>query len=274
MVPIEDEKFLLASGSTSIDTMVSADPTVAEAGLLPSHFQEQLVCIRGKSAGETQIVFRSAARQEIGRLDVRVFPRISRSVKFFLVKDQAGHWTIRDERQVRKWVETTNELILGPQANVYFRVKSVEPLPVKGNRGAIIHFEPFNISVPKTASHKNWHDITARGDPDPKVFNVFCVWDFYGGSHWDAFVAARSPVDASKMALSGANVNMCIIKDQTSTSAAGVFAHEAVHYLSRLIGVDHSSQDHRLMRDEGQGIPGRFLSRAEIEGIHKWAAKA
>jgi hypothetical protein len=175
---------------------------------------------------------------------------------------------------VRQWVKTSNKRILGPQANVFFEVKSVKSQPVKRDLGVHIPFNEFDIFIPKTAGHKNWHDITEPGDLDAKVFNVFCVWDFImSGGGWAAFVAAKNPVTAQSMAAEGANLNMCIMKDNISIDAATVFAHEAVHYLSRHVGVQHTTEKHRLMGEEGQTLPGRLLSRPEIEAIHKWSAK-
>jgi hypothetical protein len=83
MVPDGGEKFLLVVEGPAIGTTKSADRSVAEAAVVPSHFQEPLVCVRGKSIGETRIVFNNTAAKEIGILDVRVFPAVRRFVRFF-----------------------------------------------------------------------------------------------------------------------------------------------------------------------------------------------
>lgn len=276
MVPYGGEKYLLLTPHfCTIASVSSTNAAVAEAAVVPSHFREPLLCLRGKALGKAQIVLRNGLGQEVGCLDLQVFPEIRRIVKFYLVKDSAHppHQTKRTAAELTAIVQESNKRILGPQANAYFELPPrVLPAPVRRNLGNVISFHPFTISVPRTPSHRNWHDITQHGDLDPKVFNVFCVWDF-SLENWDGFVGAKNRVGSTRMARSGANVNMCIIKDYPSTSDAGLFAHEAVHYLSRLIGTSHSAGDDMLMREEGQAIPGRRLSRADIEGIHEWAAK-
>jgi hypothetical protein len=271
MVPFDGEKFLLVVDGPPIGTIKSTDRSVVEAAVVPSRFQEPCVCVRGKSLGQARIIFNDKAGKEIGVLDVRVFPKIKRGVRFFLVSDNARHHTTVVDAKVYGWVKDTNHLILGPQANVFFEVKSVKRHQVHHDLGSPIKFADFTIYVPQ--SHKNWHDITDPGDVDAKIFNVFCVWDFTTSEGWAAFVAAKSRVTYQNMAAVGANANMCIMKDKVAyLSPEGIFAHEAVHYLSRL-RVDHSEEKGRLMGD-GETAPGRRLSREEIEVIHQWATKA
>jgi hypothetical protein len=272
MVPKGGERFILVTDGPALGTIKSSNPSVAEAAVVPSRYREPLLCIRGKSVGRTRMVFNDTAGSDVGILDVGVFPKVRRSARFFLVKD-TKHRTKTERADVLKWVATTNQRILGPQANVFFDVKSVEPRRLKRDLGSPIKFRDFDIFVPNTAEHKNWHEITAPGDLNDKVFNVFCVWDFIlPGRKWAGFVAAKKPVTAENMAKAGLNANMCIIKDEVARDPATVFAHEAVHYLSRHVGIQHTTAKHRLMGEEGQTHPGRLLTRTEIEAIHKWSA--
>src|SRR5262249_9986543 len=130
----------------------------------------------------------------------------------------------------------------------------------------------------ETPEEKRWHAITDYGDISRDVFNVFSVWDFIhtGDDHqFEAYVQCKTRISNDEMVKSGSNFNMCMMKDKKKilTGPAGIFAHEAGHYLEGYVnhyragsGSNMLNLD-KLMREAGPH--GWRLTKRDAEAMNR-----
>jgi hypothetical protein len=230
----------------------------------------------GNAKGPASIYVKGSQSQVLTRLQVDVKSPRSPSVQFFLVSDKTGRRTTTGMQDVWTWMESANRMIFSPQINVTFSLKAVQDIKVDMDLGELIDFGsigmmPFVEKV--TPGEKKWHAITDRGYLGREVFNVFCVWNFTHSSdeeQFDAFVASKTRITAQEMEKSGANYNMCMIKDKAGGGIVPewmVYAHEAGHYLEGFpFHYEGRKGFYPLMR--GDGLIGARLLRRDADKMN------
>jgi hypothetical protein len=278
MVPLGGAKYLrlkvvgasvasIESDNTGIASVKSAEKEIG---------YKNVYRINGKAKGPASIYVRGSQREVLARLQVEVKTPRNPFVQFFLVSDKKGRKTTTTMQDVWSWMERANRMIFWPQINVTFVLKSVQDVKVDMDLGDPIDFGsigmmPFVKKV--TPEEKRWHAITERGALGREVFNVFCVWNFIhsrGEEQFDAFVASKTPITAQEMEKSGANYNMCIIKDKAGNGIVPewmVYAHEAGHYLEGFpFHYEGRKGFYPLMR--GDGLIGARLLRRDADKMN------
>jgi hypothetical protein len=193
------------------------------------------------------------------------------------VSDKGGHKTSFTEKDTKDWLDFANDQVFQPQINVRFKYLRTKPITVYEDLGNKINFRSIGL-LPYVKrddeAGRIWHNITDFGMLEPQVFNVFCVWDFDNdsdeGQGLAAFVAWKVRITADEMVKSGANYNMCMLKENNMADYEGsgcchkyVFAHEAGHYLARF--PYHTSQDGLLMTP---GDLGRRLLKFDADKMN------
>jgi hypothetical protein len=278
MVPFEGFRwvsvFVTGESNWTVQSLNPRIATVTPYGEKGTRYSDTFR-IDGKERGSTFIVVKDSKGQELGRLEVGVKRMRSPTIKFFLVKDKAGHKTSMSAKDVKDWLEYANWL-LWYQINVRFVLDSVREITINEDLGDPIDFidpgmMPF---VPhRNEGDRKWHAITDHGDVAHGTLNVFCLWDFiYSKSteQFDGMTQSKVRITADEMAHSGANLNMSIIKDNFDWPDHGrVLAHEAGHYLEGMpFHYDPSNGPIRpLMR--GDGIIGERLLKRDANAMNK-----
>jgi hypothetical protein len=284
MVPHQGMKYLhLRTMGTEVAGVESTNPAVVSVKRtdeLPRKYPQarRVYEFTGKAKGQAQVVVRGPRRDVLARLDVGVKALNSPSVQFFFVRDAKGRRTSTAANDVEEMLAGGNKILV-PQVNVKFALKAVREITVNRDLGDPIRFAFREIPFIKreTEEEENWHAITDFGDLSREVFNVFCLWSFVNrGSHeqFDAYCMSKTPITASEMARSGANVNMCVMKGSVhfkKEDLGRLFAHEAGHYLTKFPSHYHAkdgdkevNQD-KLMRDAN---PGLRLTKGDVEAMN------
>ena len=278
MVPLGGPKYLrLKVVGTTVASIESDNPGIASVTSAEKEIGYKSVYrFDGKAKGPASIYVRGSQREVLARLQIEVKSLRNPFVQFFLVSDKTGRRTTTTMKDVWTWMEIANRMIFSPQINVTFTLKSVQDVKVDMDLGDPIDFGsigmmPFVEKV--TPAEKKWHAITDRGALGRGVFNVFCVWDFVHSSdseQFDAFVASKTRITAEEMERSGANYNMCIIKDKAGGGIVPewmVYAHEAGHYLEGFpFHYEGRKGFYPLMR--GDGLLGARLLRRDAEKMN------
>lgn len=278
MVPVGDSRFV------KIDVLGTKSWTVTmEQGNFATVDQEKgtgartgVYCITGKVDGTAAVVVNDNTGKPIDKLPLRVLRQRTFDVQFFLVSDNANHSSKTKADDIKDWVARANQKVYVPQMNLSFNLKSVTPYTVNQNLDDPVNFGNIGDmpAVPKrTPAEKRWHAITDKGDTDPKVFNVFMLWNYKANSpDTSAFVASKTPITAEEMQQKGANFNMCMMKDvpadEVSNMSWIVFAHEAGHYLEGMPFHYPDSVDGMLLM-RGDGNIAERLARRDIEAMSK-----
>jgi len=117
-------------------------------------------------------------------------------------------------------VADANSKVFSPQMNLTFAITAVKPLRISQDLGNPVDFKDLYsdmIYVKHTTDAKTLAHITDNGDTTRQSSTFSCLWDFI--HHDEAlgrFVMMKQPIGASDMEKSGANRNMCMMKDPDS----------------------------------------------------------
>lgn len=247
MIGLDTEKSVLLSGGNQLEVKVrrSEIAEITNDAVESATLQQRIITIKGKKKGTTFVdAFEGNIRK--ATLEICVKSKREITVSFHYVHDNAGHGTIRNSSNLHEWLDTINNKVFLPQANVFVRLGIInDPLRIERNLGTVIRDTSSYPNIPKREHETD--EIMSHRDKTAQM-NVFFVTNIEAGE------------DPKKNLIAGVQYDEGIfIDDNINTVSAlatieNVLAHEIAHYL-------------------GVGGESHFYKAANIKGLMYYKAR-
>jgi hypothetical protein len=205
--------------------------------------------LEGKSRGVCGIAAASLSSLP-ALLEINVKDKLTQRVKFFSVRDNAGHRSTRPLAIVGKWIPTLN-YIFKRQANIEFvRHGSLERLRIGSALGDPIQLNPAGgLGADATT-------IVGQGDGTADL-NVFFVWELRRAATGDSTEATTQTIGSAH---SGGGPGNVLIEDDVDGRDDLALAHEIGHHL----GLSHNTASAINLMFNTSPLQGFSLNKAEV----------
>lgn len=247
MIGLNTEKSVMLTGGNQLAVKVRrADIAEITNDVVESAtLQQRIITIKGKRKGTTFVdVFDGNIRKTT--LEICIKSRREILVSFHYVHDNAGHGTVRNSSNLLQWLDTINNKVFLPQANVFVQLGIVnDPLKINRNLGDVVRDTSSYPNIPK--SEHETDEILAHRDKAAQM-NVFFVTNIEHGE------------DPKKNLIAGVQYEKGIFIDDNINTVSplatieNVLAHEIGHYL-------------------GVGGESHFYKKANIKGLMYYKAR-